>query len=218
MCARYAFFSGKIIKEDFGLPAIPDLTPRYNIAPTQAVPAIIQHPDGQRELTFFQWGLVPSWAKDPSIGTKMINARAETLAEKPSFRTAYKRRRCLLPADGFFEWTGPQGAREPHFIHRADGKPMALAGLYEYWEGVDGALQTCTIVTTAASDWMARLHDRMPVILEHDDYASWLDLSTRPEALQVLLAPGSVELAEHLVPKAVGNPRFDDPSVVQPVA
>ena len=129
MCARFAFFSGKIIKDEFGVPVVPDLQPRFNIPPTSAVPAIIETEKG-RELRLFQWGLVPSWAKDPAIGARMINARAETLAEKPTFRAAFKRRRCLIPADGFYEWTGDKGRKQPYYITMRTNRTFAFAGLW----------------------------------------------------------------------------------------
>jgi len=217
MCARYVFYSGRSFGDEFGVVAVPDLTPRYNIAPTQVVPGVIQTVSG-RELTFFQWGLVPSWAKDPSIGSKMINARAETLAERPSFRTAFKRRRCLIPADGFYEWKGVKGAKQPYYITTND-HPFAFAGLWEHWEGADGDLQTCTIITTSANELMSQIHDRMPVILCPGDYGIWLDHDVSPALLTPLLAPfPESDMSMHPVMKAVGNPKFDDPMLIEAVA
>ena len=156
---------------------------RYNIAPTQPVLAVIAAADGGgNEATHFQWGLIPSWAKDPTMGSKMINARGETVAEKPSFRSAFRRRRCLIPASGFYEWqkqgTGP---KQPFWIAAADGGLLTFAGLWESWTAPDGGeLRTCTIVTTSASDSLSAIHHRMPVILRPDDFATWRCSSPRP--------------------------------------
>ena len=214
MCARFAFFSGKIIKDEFGVPVVPDLQPRFNIPPTSTVPAIIET-DKARELRLFQWGLVPSWAKDPAIGARMINARAETLAEKPTFRAAFKRRRCLIPADGFYEWTGDKGRKQPYYITMRTNRTFAFAGLWEYWEGVDGALETCTIITTEANETVAKVHERMPVIVARGDYATWLDTRIETRSLQTILTPYPAdEMTLHPVNKAMGNPAFDGPECI----
>lgn len=217
MCARYVFMSGRSFGDEFGVVAVPDLTPRYNIAPTQIVPAVVQGSEG-RTVEFFQWGLVPSWAKDPTIGSRMINARGETVAEKPSFRQAFRRRRCLIPADGFYEWKGPAGHKQPYFI-TCRHTPFAFAGLWEHWEGLEGELQTCTIVTTGANGLVSEIHDRMPVILEPGEYTEWLDPETPPLRLESMLDPfdeGQMTMVP--VGKAVGNPRIDDPSLIEPVS
>lgn len=217
MCARYVFYSGRSFGDEFGVVAVPDLTPRYNIAPSQLVPAVIKTPAG-KAVTMFQWGLVPSWSKDPSIGSKLINARAETITEKPSFRTAFKRRRCLIPADGFYEWKGPSSAKQPYFI-TCDHHPFAFAGLWEDWEGVEGVLQTCTIVTTNANELLSTFHDRMPVILEPEQYEAWLDVETPQPILEGLLDSYPADrMKMSAVSKAVGNPRFDDQSLIEPIA
>ncbi len=217
MCARYVFFSGRSFGDEFGVVAVPDLQPRYNIAPTQIVPAVIQT-EKSREVMLFQWGLVPSWAKDPTIGSRLINAKAETLAEKPAFRTAFKRRRCLIPADGFYEWKGEKGAKQPFFIS-CKHHPFAFAGLWEYWEGVEGVLQTCTIITTNANGLVQEVHDRMPVILAPDEYDIWMDHAIAPARLEPLLDPfPEKEMTMHPVGKMVGNPRVDDPSLIEAVA
>jgi putative SOS response-associated peptidase YedK len=176
--------------------------PRYNIAPTQVVPVVRQMSQaGGRELAMLWWGLIPSWAKDPKIGNQTINARGESVAEKPAFRAAFKRRRCLILADGYYEWQKLGKIKQPHFIHRADDAPFAFAGLWETWRGGAGkedanaeALETCTIITTTANDLMRPLHDRMPVILYPRDYDLWLDpaVSDR-ERLDPLIAPHSGE-------------------------
>lgn len=193
--------------------------PRYNIAPTQPVPVVAN--DGQPYITFFQWGLVPSWAKDPSIGNRMINARAETLAEKPSFRAAYRRRRCLILADGFYEWRAEPGqrAKTPLAIRLRSGAPFAFAGLWEVWRPDDTPLLTCTIITTEPNALMAPIHDRMPVILPRSAYATWLDPAERsPHDLQHLLTPyPAEEMLAYPVSTLVNNPANDVPECIAPV-
>lgn len=177
MCGRFAFYSpGEAAAALFGATAAADIEPRYNIAPTQYVAAIRNGADEQRELVMLRWGLVPTWAKDPSIGNRMINARAETVAEKPSYRNAFKHRRCLVLADGFYEWRREGDAKTPYFISLASGEPFALAGLWERWTDKQSgeSLQTTTLITTEANDFMAPLHHRMPVILEADTATEWL--------------------------------------------
>lgn len=214
MCARFVFLNGKVFQDEFGATPVPDLTPRYNIAPTQPVLAVVAE-HGHRQARVFQWGLVPAWAKDPAIGTRLINARAETVAEKPSFRSAFKRRRCLIPADGFYEWTGPQGAKQPYFV-TVDAPPVAFAGLWEHWESPDGELETCTIVTTTANQVVERVHDRMPVILAKDEYDLWLDPDFPMPAVGSLLDPWPAERTVlYPVGKAVGNPRNDGPALLE---
>ena len=177
MCGRFAFYSpGEAAAALFGATAPADIEPRYNIAPTQYVAAIRNGADEQRELVMLRWGLVPTWAKDPSIGNRMINARAETVAEKPSYRNAFKHRRCLVLADGFYEWRREGDAKTPYFISLASGEPFALAGLWERWTDKQSgeSLQTTTLITTEANDFMAPLHHRMPVILEAGTATEWL--------------------------------------------
>ena len=199
-----------------GVVAVPDISPRYNIAPTQPVLGVVQVGD-DRTWSVFQWGLVPSWAKDPSIGSRMINARAETLTEKPSFRTAFKRRRCLIPADGFYEWQGPAGSKQPFYI-TCQHHPFAFAGLWEHWEGTEGELETCTIVTTHANELVSQIHERMPVILSESEYATWLDLDTPAPVLEQLLDPfPASQMTMHAVGKLVGNPKYDDESLIAPI-
>ena len=173
--------------EHFTFPS--QFVPRFNIAPSQPVMAIPN--DGQNTAEFFIWGLIPSWAKDPSIGSRLINARSETLAEKPSFRGAYKYHRCLILADGFYEWRAVPGqkAKIPYFIHLKSRHPFALAGLWEEWHAPDGSqVRTCTIITTRPNELMTPLHNRMPVILPHNAYTQWIDPAVRaPESLQPLL-------------------------------
>ena len=177
MCGRFAFYSPtEAAAALFGVEGSVDVEPRYNIAPTQYVAAVRASADEQRELVMLRWGLVPFWAKDPSIGNRMINARAETVAEKPSYRNAYKHRRCLVLADGFYEWRRQGDVKTPYYISLASGEPFALAGLWENWtDKVSGeSLQTTTLITTEANDFMALLHHRMPVILEAATATDWL--------------------------------------------
>jgi putative SOS response-associated peptidase YedK len=178
MCGRFAFYSpSEATAQLFGVQSSYAVEARYNIAPTQFIAAIRQGDDDERELSMLRWGLVPFWAKDPSIGNRMINARAETIAEKPSFRNAYRKRRCLVLADGFYEWHTEAGVKVPYFISLADGKPFAFAGLWENWQSKesDESLETTTIITTAANDFLSRLHHRMPVVLQPDTATRWLD-------------------------------------------
>ena len=177
MCGRFAFYSpAEATAALFGATGTTELRARYNIAPTQFIAGIRDSDDAGREMAEFRWGLVPFWAKDPSIGNRMINARAETVAEKPSFRNAYRKRRCLILADGFYEWHTEDGAKVPYFISLESGEPFAFAGLWEHWQSKETgeALETATIVTTAANQYLSQLHHRMPVVLEPDDADRWM--------------------------------------------
>lgn len=186
MCGRFAFYSPtEATAALFGVSASIEVKPRYNIAPTQDIAAIREDSNKERELVMLRWGLVPFWAKDPSIGNRMINARAETVAEKPSYRAAYRHRRCLVLADGFYEWRRQGDTKTPYFISLASGEPFALAALWENWNDKQSneSLQTTTLITTDANDFMQQLHHRMPVVLQPDTADEWL--------------AGSVELLEH---------------------
>jgi putative SOS response-associated peptidase YedK len=210
------------LAERFDLGEIPRLAPRFNIAPTQEVATVRACAErGERVLEMRRWGLVPGWARDPRVGNRMINARSETVAERPAFRTAFRVRRCLVPADGFYEWTGGRGPRQPYHIALADGAPFAIAGLWERWsrQGED-VIESCTLLTTRANERVAAVHERMPVILETEDYERWLDPALRdPDPLRDLLRPFPAErLALHAVSLWVNDPRHDDPSCVAPVA
>lgn len=177
MCGRFAFYSpAEATAALFGADAVHALKPRFNIAPTQDIAAVRRGESNETEQVVLRWGLVPFWAKDPSIGNRMINARAETVAEKPSFRTAFRKRRCLILADGYYEWHTEAGQKTPWFISLASGEPFAFAGLWESWQNKDSGetLQTATIITTAANDFMNRLHHRMPVVVEAKRSADWL--------------------------------------------
>ncbi|MEJ2513704.1 MAG: SOS response-associated peptidase [Gammaproteobacteria bacterium] len=229
MCGRYAFFTPlEAVARLFGATEIhvPDPAPRYNIAPTQEVPVVRISPqleagDGTvREIALARWGLVPFWAKDPAIGNRMINARAESVAGKPAFRAAFRRRRCLLPADGFFEWQSTDSGKQPWYIHHAEGAPLALAGLWELWDRDEDAppLATCTIITSRANSFMERLHHRMPVVLDAPARDAWLDPASPPELLQGLLEPAEdAPLAAHPVSRKVNSPFNESAELLDPV-
>lgn len=186
--------------------------PRFNIAPSQPIMGVPN--DGKNVASFLLWGLIPAWAKDASIGSRLINARGETLAEKPSFRGPYKYRRCLILADGFYEWKSPPGtkSRIPHFIHLKSHTPFAFAGLWSEWQNADGAsVRSCAVVTTGPNELMAAIHNRMPVILSPVDYAAWLDPAPRsPESLDHLIKPFPAELLQaYPVSTLVNSPSND---------
>jgi putative SOS response-associated peptidase YedK len=220
MCGRFTLHhAGEEIAERFGVQQVLfPLEPRYNIAPSQPVAVVLEQDEG-RCLDAYKWGLVPFWAKDPKIGNRMINARAETLAEKPSFRAALTRRRCLIPADGFYEWKKEGDARRPFHIRLRDGKPFAFAGLYEEWQAPDGApLRTCAIITVEPNPLMAQVHNRMPAILDADAREAWLDpaLKDAPR-LQKLLTPyPEQEMEAYPVSRRVNAPTFDGPECIRP--
>ncbi|MCO5184698.1 MAG: SOS response-associated peptidase [Anaerolineae bacterium] len=221
MCGRFNLFaSAEEVAALFDLMAVPLLAPRYNIAPTQPVAAVRLHPHTrQRELTHFVWGLIPSWAQDPKIGLRMINARSETAAEKPSFRNAFKRRRCLIPASGFYEWAKLNDGKQPMHIQLRDQSVMALAGLYEYWSSADGSeIESCTILTTRPNEFMQTIHNRMPVIVDSADFDLWLDPDAPLAALPALFEPFSAErMTAYPVSTVVNSPRNDDPVCIAPL-
>jgi putative SOS response-associated peptidase YedK len=199
MCGRYSQRqSAAIIAQAFQVDNVPELKPRYNIAPTQLVPSILKTSDSQnRQFKMLQWGLIPSWSKDAKIGTKLINARAETVADKPAFRSAFRKRRCLVVADGFYEWHQQENnkQKQPFYIRMKDEQPFAFAGLWEHWQDAHGEeIETCTLLTTEANELMQSIHNRMPVILEPKDYDLWLAPELKnTELLQPLLCPYPTE-------------------------
>jgi putative SOS response-associated peptidase YedK len=223
MCGRYELHSHPAaIALAFGLAHPPDVHPRYNITPMTDVPVVRVNAEGRRELVRMRWGLVPRWAKDPAIGSSLVNARGETLADKPSFRTSYRRHRCLLPANGFYEWMvvdpGAQHPRkQPVHVGLKDDQPFGFGGLYERWLSPTGdVLDTCTIVTTDANRLLRPVHDRMPLIIAPADYDRWLDPANADVA--DLVAPyGGDDLAWHPVSSRVNNVRHDDASLIEPV-
>jgi putative SOS response-associated peptidase YedK len=223
MCGRYEIHSHPAaIALAFGLAHPPEVAARYNIAPSTDVPIVRVNAEGRRELVHVRWGLVPRWAKDPSIGNRMINARGETLAEKPAFRMAYRRHRCLLPADGFYEWMaiaaahGEPTRKQPVHVGMKDGSLFAMGGVAERWRSPDGEkiLDTCTIVTTAANAKVQPVHDRMPLIVPREHYARWLDpaLSAVPDLLVPFPAE---EMAWYPVSTRVNNVHHDSPALIE---
>jgi putative SOS response-associated peptidase YedK len=223
MCGRVTLTSsGAELAAAFALDAeqaLPELAPRYNIAPSQDVATVRCNREGKRELSFERWGLVPHWAKDPSIGNRMINARSESAGAKPAFRDALRARRCIVPVDGFYEWKGARGERTPYLFRRADRALFGLAGLYERWLGEGGeVVDSCTILTTEANDLMRAFHDRMPVVLARDDYSRWLDRETEDVArLSPLLVPCPNDwLTPVPVSRRINDPKNDDAACLVP--
>jgi len=219
MCGRYTLATpASALKDTFGLTEVSgELRPRFNIAPGQEV-AVVPN-DGERSLRLFRWGLIPSWAKDPAIGNRMINARAETLAEKPSFRNALRRRRCLIAADGFYEWKKEGTQKIPYYIRLRSREPFAFAGLWESWHPTGGdPIHSCTIVTTEPNELLAGIHNRMPVILPAAHYGEWLDPSPRDApAFRELLAPyPEAEMEAYAVSRLVNSPANDRPECIGP--
>lgn len=221
MCGRYTLKTPiDVLVEHFGIEEYPtSLIPSYNIAPTQEVAAVVEE-DEQRKLEAFRWGLIPSWAKDPAIGNKMINARAETVSEKPSFRSAFKRRRCLIVADGFYEWQKMDNGKQPYHFKMRDSSPFAFAGLWETWDKEGEEIRSCSIITTEANDLMSEIHHRMPVILPPENYGTWLDPGfEEKEALMDLLRPyPSDGMEAYPVSRRVNRPSNNEPGVVEPAA
>jgi putative SOS response-associated peptidase YedK len=210
-----------VLAELFLFPEMAAAEPRYNIAPTQTVAAVRAPANlDQRELAYLRWGLIPSWADDPAIGNRLINARAETAPDKPAFRSAFRHRRCLVLADGFYEWQKLGSKKQPFYFRLRDGKPFALAGLWEHWEGGDKLLETCTLLTTQANNVLRPVHERMPVILPPDAYERWLDPAVqKPDQLTPLLRPYPAEaMAGYPVNPTVNNPRNDNPRCIEPAA
>jgi putative SOS response-associated peptidase YedK len=225
VCGRFTLTADpQALRQAFPFLHLPEsqaqqIPPRYNIAPTQPVAVIANNRADY--LDFFVWGLIPSWAKDPSIGSRMINARAETLAEKPSFRTALKRRRCLIPADGFYEWRTEGKIKAPMYIRLASGQPFALAGLWDNWHAPDGSeIRSCTIITGRPNALVAPIHDRMPIILPPDAYDLWLAAAEQdPRDLLPLLQPfDPAQMEAYPVDRRVNSPAQDSPACIQPLA
>ncbi len=221
MCGRYSLATpDAIIAEAFELSEPPGLMPRYNIAPTQSVAVVRAGADGSLRLGPLRWGLVPSWARDPGIGARLINARSETAADKPAFRSAFRSRRCLIVADGFYEWRRGRGRTQPFHVRYRDARPFAFAGLWERWEKGDGPpLESCTILTCPPNSVVAPVHDRMPVILEPDMYRRWLDvIATGPEEATALLRPAAdVDMEAFPVSTTVNSPANDSAACREPL-
>lgn len=215
MCGRYVLSAeAEQVQQTFNLDTVPQLQPRYNIAPTQPVPIITNRTP--HELTLVQWGLIPSWAKDTKMAAKMINARGESVHEKPSFRTPFKQRRCLIPVSGFYEWTKADEGKQPHYIHLPDDPVFAFAGLWDVWHKEGSEVWTCAIITTEANAKIRDLHHRMPVILDESARAIWLDDDSDPDALRTLLQPyDGDKMAHYPVSKSVNSVKHDDPALVE---
>ncbi len=217
MCGRMVMeLTPELLATVFGTPKAPDLSPIYNIAPTQLV-LIVRQTGGLRRLEQMRWGLVPSWARDPAVGSRMINARSETVAVKPSFRHAIRYRRCIVPASGYFEWQRDGKKNRPFYFWMKDNSPLGLAGIWEEWQGADGStMRTFAVLTTTANRIVAPVHDRMPVILATSEYTVWLDREiTDPESLQALYHPFPAELLDsYSVSELVNSPRNNGPELI----
>jgi putative SOS response-associated peptidase YedK len=220
MCGRYTIVaSPEALRALFGYAEQPNFPPRYNVAPTQPIP-IVRFVNGARHFALVRWGLLPSWVKDPKKFTLLINARGESLSDKPAFRAAMKRRRCLIPADGFYEWKGGGPRKQPYYIRAKSGEPFAFAGLWETWTGPNGEeLETAAIVTTAANKTLAPIHDRMPVIVPPDQFDLWLDNSTEDvAAVAALIHPAPENLLEaYPISTDVNRVANDNPKLLEPV-
>ncbi|MEZ6108879.1 MAG: SOS response-associated peptidase [Pirellulaceae bacterium] len=226
MCGRFTLRTPmSVLLEQFGIPLEPPWRPRYNIAPTQLVAALrFAEAEDQRlasgwGLARLRWGLIPSWAKDPSIGSRMINARGETVHEKPSFRAAFRRRPCLILADGYYEWQARKGAKQPFHIRLASQGPMTFAGLWEHWKSGTDVIESCTIITTEANSLTRPIHDRMPVIIGPEDRSEWLSTETAVEQRLALIQPWDAATMEAVpVSTHVNRPGNDDPSCLDEVS
>jgi putative SOS response-associated peptidase YedK len=221
MCGRFTtLFSPEGLKSTFDIQAPPAMPPRYNIAPTQQVWIIRGSVTGERYLSSARWGLVPHWAKDLSIGNRMINARCETVHEKPAFRQSIHTRRCIVPASGFFEWATTSSGKTPHYVTMRDGTPLAFAGIWESWKTSEGEnIETCAILTTTANSLMAPIHDRMPVVLHQTEFELWLERPVNnPLQLQRLYQPYPAELLQEWeVSTVVNNPAHETPETIAPI-
>lgn len=218
MCGRFAFYSpGEATAALFGASGSLPVEARYNIAPTQYIAAVRNDGESGRELTMLRWGLVPFWAKDPSIGNRMINARAETVAEKPSYRAAYRHRRCLVLADGFYEWHTEGGVKRPYYISASDGEPFAFAALWENWQSKvsDESVQSTTLITTAANEFMSSLHHRMPVVLRSETADRWL--AGDDDLIDFAVSHGP-ELRAWAVDRRVNNARNEGEDLIEAVS
>ena len=218
MCGRYFLHStADRLSALFGEMPMPLLQARYNIAPSQPVPVIRENPAGQREMVLVRWGLIPSWSKGPDSRFSMINARVETVAQKPAYRSAFRYRRCLIPVDGFYEWHAAGKAKQPYVLRPRDHRPMALAGLWEHWQDADGnELASCTILVGEANAQVKAVHERMPVVIDPTAFDLWLDVrSQKPQPLETLLAAQPApDLTVYPVGRAVNNPRVDQPDLI----
>ena len=223
MCGRFTLsVEPAAIADHFGLDEAPELRARFNVAPGQSIATIfLSGEDHRTVLSWRRWGLVPSWAKDQKIGSRLINARAETVSEKPSFRTALRRRRCLVPADGFYEWAGTKGSKQPYFIGLDGRAPFAFAGLWERWTDPEGeALESCTLLTTEATEHLSGLHGRMPVIVDPNDYGLWMDPDVQEPDLVSPVIDRNLGGTLNFYPVSahVNDVRHDDPRCLEAIA
>lgn len=218
MCGRYVLSTRpEALAAHFGLDEYCDYPPRWNIPPGTEIPVIRQSPEGRRVLHLLRWGLVPHWASDASIGQRLNNARAETVAEKPAFREAFRRRRCLIPADGFYEWKTMDGVKQPYYISLRSGQPLAMGGLWESWRAPDGSvLRTCAIVTTGPNGLMAAIHDRMPVIIAPEHWQTWLS-GPADEAMPLLSPYPAEPMQAWPVHRRVSKATEDKPDLIEPL-
>ena len=219
MCGRYALHANpEVIALAFKLGLTPGIKAHYNIAPGTRVLIVRDDKQRGRIADIYRWGLIPRWAKDPAIGNRLANARGETVAEKPSFRHAFRHWRCLIPASGFYEWQGLKGRKQPYYICPKDHELFGIAGLTELWQGPDGPVHSCAIITTGPNELMKNIHDRMPVILRPEDYSTWLDPDNQATAeLQQLLKPyPAAVMAAHPVSPRVNTVKHDDPALIAP--
>ena len=220
MCGRYSLHANpEVIALAFQLGLMPEIKAHYNIAPSTQILIVREDKERGRTADLYRWGLIPGWAKDPAIGNKLANARGETVAEKPSFRNAFKRWRCLIPASGFYEWKGVKGRKQPYYIYPKGRELFGIAGITELWQGPDGPIHTCAIITTEPNDLMKSIHDRMPVILKPEDYSTWLNPDNQATAeLKQLLKPyPAAAMAAHPVSPRVNPAKYDDPALIEPL-
>jgi putative SOS response-associated peptidase YedK len=219
MCGRFTLtLEVPALQQELGIKEVPaDWQPRYNIAPTQPIPVVID--SEARKIEMLRWGLIPYWAKDAAIGNKLINARAETISEKPAFRSAFERRRCLVVANGFYEWKKQgKGPAIPYFYYREGGKPFAFAGLWENWVNPEGEkVRSCTIITCESNELVRPVHPRMPVVLTGDDLWKWMDGESKAELLAVLAPYEKGDLRVHQVATTVNRPDPEGPELIEPV-
>lgn len=222
MCGRYFLHSSADqLTRLFGQMPMPALAARFNIAPTQPVPVVRQDPNGRREMVLVRWGLIPGWSKGPDQRFSMINARAESVAQKPAYRNAFRYRRCLIPADGFYEWkAASDGGKQPYVLRPRDNRPIALAGLWEHWQdGQGNEIESCSILVREANAQVRAVHDRMPVVVSPASFDLWLDIhSQKPQPLETLLAAQQApELEIYPVTRAVNSPKNDTPTLLEPI-
>lgn len=221
MCGRFVLTASKAeLMLHFKLIECPDLAPNYNLCPMESVPVIRQRPNGDRVAHLLQWGLVPNWSKDPAIANKLFMARAETITEKPSFKAAFRKRRCVIPANGFYEWQQRSGGKQPYYVRSQSESVLSFAGVWERWTSPEGeVVDSFALITTSANAAMEAIHERMPVILcSPEAVAAWLDPGSAPDLLQTLLVPCAPEaIRSHPVSKDVGNTRNNRPDLIDPI-